>query len=250
MLVGVVVTLVAGSASALGLSLTPIGSATGQVGSTLTVGIDLTLDAGDYVEMAAPILVWDLEGGNVLDARTAQETAVSLGSYDLRPIVSTSWFIANPNDLSQVDRYDGTNSLADARTGGSLLSGFEQVGTVQGDANIQAHVGANGLASAGSYRLGTIEFLLQEVGTTQLQLLADLGAPYRSILTGANATTPSGGPAALRRLSTASGVSLDSLRIDVVPIPEPGTALLLGLGLAGLASGARRPARSGRGAGS
>lgn len=231
----------AGSALAIGFSLTPIGgSATGQVGDTLVVGIDLTLEAGEYVTIAAPALLWDLEGGNVLDVRTAHESGITVGNFELNPLQANRWTILDPSKMDDPGNatlgsyVDLTPTVFnDTHVGSTLFYGFEQTSIVIDENEIVTDILANGIQGEGTYRVGTIEFLLRQVGTTTLTYFTDPTDGFRTFLAGSRGTEFPGDQVTLTPLAI-SAESLLSLQITVVP--EPGSALLLGLGLFGLAS--------------
>lgn len=232
--------LLPASASAIGFSLTPVaGSTTGVVGDTFVVGVDLVLAEGDYVTIAGPTLQWDLEGGNVLDARAAFESSVLVGRYQLNPLVADRWRIGDATDSATSEVYWSANTFDDRRAGPTFFWGFEQVTTVLDEDGILLDINAYGIAGAGSYRIGTIEFLLREVGTTEISYLVDPAAPWRTFVAGSNAVELSGDQLVLTPLAiSANGVA--ALKITVVP--EPGTVVFLGLGLALLARPRARPA--------
>jgi hypothetical protein len=231
----------AGSAFAIGFSLTPIGgSTTGRVGDTLVVGIDLTLEAGEYVTIAAPALLWDLEGGNVLDVRSAHESGITVGNFELNPLQANRWSIWDPTKLDDLSAaslgtyIDETPTVfQDAHLGSTLFYGFEQASIVLDENEIVTDILSNGIQGSGTYRVGTIEFLLQQVGTTELNYYTDPTNGLRTFIAGSRGTEFPGDQVTLTPLEI-SAESLVSLQITV--IPEPGSALLLGLGLFGLAS--------------
>jgi PEP-CTERM motif len=225
-------------ANALGISLVPIGgSATRSVGELLSVGIDLVIGEGEFVTIADPALQWDLEGGNVLDVVSAsQTTGLTVGDVPLSPLVADRWNLYDPTAYDEngvpgpVSHYDGTDSFSDSRTGPSALWGFEMVSALIQDDQLLA-VYNNGAYQPGTYRIGVVDFLLREVGTTTISYVTDPRQPWGSYFTGRQIVVLSPGSLALEPLQV-SGTGLAALQIVV--IPEPATALLFGLGLAGL----------------
>ena len=231
------------AAAAVGFSLSAIGGsangATGQVGDTLIVGIDLLLSEGDYVTIADPVLQWDLEGGNILDAQSAEQSGLTVNSFQLNPLAADIWRIGDPSNRhtsalhpkGDVGVLITGSSLGDSRTGPTFLWGFEQVSTVLNDDGMLLDILANGVSGAGIFRVGTVEFVLREPGTTTLSYLLDDIFPFRTLIFGSQA-----------KLTPDSEISLESLSITssayaaltITVVPEPTTALLMALGLAGL----------------
>ncbi len=231
---------------AIGFSMTPVGgSATGRVGDTIVVAIDMTLEEGEYVTIAGPSLMWDLEGGDVLDAiRAHEEPDLQIGDSELHPL-GNFW---NLWDLDEVDAVEAgltsswatalistsnSEALSDRHAGPTMIQGFDHVSTVLNDARIVVDINTNGLRGAGTYRMGTIEFLLRQVGTTQVGYWTRPTSGFRTFIAGSRGEEYPGNQVQLTPL-TLSADDLVSLTINVVP--EPGTALMLGLGLIGLAS--------------
>ncbi len=252
----VILAIVAGSspASAIGFSLTPVGGtangAAGQVGDTLVLGVQMHLEEGEYVTIAAPMLIWDREGGNVLDARAAHESSTNVGSYQLNPLADDVWRIWDANDPSGFPAqgrpptaasqfYTGTNAFSDAQLGATLLEGFEQTSTVLDEDGILLDILTNGVTGAGSYQIGTVEFLLSDLGTTEIGFYTHPSHSVRTFVTGSRAIEFSNDDVTLTPLEVTSG-ALATLQITVVP--EPGTGLLCALGLMHLATCREREA--------
>lgn len=241
-----------GAANAVGFSLVPIGGTatdgTGVVGDTLVVGLDLVLDEGEYVTIVAPTLQWDQEGGNVLDVTAASEGQVIINGAQLNPLASDIWDVnTDPTDNTGAGIvYRGPSPINDTVSGPTSFYGFEQTTTVFDEDGILQDILTNGIAGAGVHRIGTIEFLLREVGTTEIGFFFDPTdtSAWRSFVTGSGAVFLPNDEIQLNPLSVSAGSAM-SLSITVVP--EPGTALLLGLGLSVLArtvTSSARPRRN------
>lgn len=229
------------TARAVGFSLEIVGGTTngnvGQIGDTIRVGISLHLEEGEYVTIVDPTLQWDLEGGNVLDLVNAtQRTDVMVGSFQLNPIAEDRWRIGNPTGFDENGTGDvGTYyepTVSDSRVGPSFLWGMEQVSTVIENA-IVVDILANGVTGAGTYPIGTVDFVLREAGTTTISYLVDERFAFRTFLAGKRGAVLPNGQVSLVPLAVTTN-GFEALQIAV--IPEPGAALGIGLGLAFLAS--------------
>lgn len=99
-----------------------------------------------------------------------------------------------------------------------------------------------GMAGPASFAVGTAKFVFREIGETTLGFLVDPNNPLRSYVA-SQAIDEVTGQVIFEPIDL-SAIEFASLSLTVV-VPEPGTAMLAGAGLAGLglASGARRRRR-------
>ncbi len=229
-------------ASAFGVTLTPIGgSTTGVVGDTISIGIDLVIGDDEFLTIADPAITWDLEGGNVLDAVGAsQPSVVWLGSIPLSPLAAERWNFFDPTIPGDVGPgVFGNGPFDDPYDGPTAFWGFEMTSILISDGQLLDYW-SDGTFVPGTYRIGTLDFLLASVGTTTIGFAGPALSherPFGSLFTGRGVERISLDEIDFIDLDITSG-AFASLAITVVP--EPGTALLLGLGLAGLSSAGRR----------
>lgn len=243
-LVSVTAAVMARPAAAVGINLTPIGgSARGAVGEILSVGIDLVIEEGEFVTSAAPVLQWDLEGGNVLDAIRGEEMGILAGGIPLNPVLSDRWRILNPTLIDEDGRGDfgdgirNTLDLNDQRPGATAVWGFEAVTASFSSEEALLEVYSSGVSAAGTYRIGVIDFLLREVGSTTISFLTDERFVFRSFFSGNEFEMLPNNTIELTSLDVNS-TGFEALQIFVVP--EPGTGILLGVGLSILSTLGRR----------
>ena len=245
-LLTVTLCLGAGSSSALSLSLSQIGGTAingqGVVGDTIHVAVDVSVGGDEFVTGLFPTLFWDQEGGNVLDIQTAAEGAGGiLGPYNFRPI--NSLYLRTDSGARTGRTYrtfdDGTN-FADHAIGSTFMLGFEVVLPALSDEALLTELITNGAPGPAQFRMGVATFVLSAPGTTTLGFYTDPNSTIRTVLTGAQGIEFSGDQVNFTEIPV-SAVGFGALQIVVVPEPSP--ALLLGIGFAGLTMFRRRASK-------
>ena len=221
-------------AEAFTVSLRQIGGTAvdgvGYVGGNIVVGIDVGLEASDSVIIVAPTLQWDIEGGDVLDLVRATESS-SVAGGSLAPINGAYRHGA----VGTLGSFFANGSSFPSFAGPAFAAGWEQAGVPEDD--------FTGLAGPATFRVGTAEFVFQEIGTTTLGFRIDPNDPLTSYVA-SQALIDETGNVTFEDLDL-SAIGFQSMSLTVFAVPEPGTAMLAGAGLAGLgfASGARRRRR-------
>lgn len=227
-----------GISQALEIVLAPIGgSATGRVGETLSIGIDLVIGEDEFVTIADPTLQWDLEGGDVLDAATATNSlGVMAGQVPLAPLRNDRWRVFDPTSIDERGRGDNgymvedVSVIGDTRFGATALWGFEVTTTIVDDEGI-LQVFRSGAFEPGTYRIGVVDFLLKQIGTTTISYVTDERFDFRSFFTGREFVRLPNDEILLQPLEVSAS---DFAALQIVVIPEPTTGALIGLGLMGL----------------
>ena len=211
-------------AEAVTLSLSQIGGTAvdgvGYVGDTVVVSIDAELEEGESLLIVAPSLEWDLEGGNVLDLVRATESS-SVAGGSLAPI--NGYYRHGVADGTTGTLFTNGTSFPASFLGPTWAGGWEQAAVAADD--------LAGLEGPASFTVGTARFVFREVGETTLGFHLDPRNPVRTSifnLAGIDET----GNGSTRRLDL-SAIEFEPLSLTVV-VPEPGSALLGGAGLAGL----------------
>lgn len=230
--------LIASSAYGLDFTLSQIGGTAlngrGAVGDTVVVAVDFEIGEDELMLGAFPTLWWDQTGGNVIDIVSAEEGfGGSLGPYAFSPINSRYLLTDSGERTGRLDRgfADGTSFL-DAAIGTTLMIGFEVIHPVFDDDQLLGEIVANGAPGPASFRLGTVTFRLADPGTTTIGFFRDPNSTLRTVVTGARGIEFAGDQINFTDIPV-SGVGFSALNIVVVP--EPSTALCLGVGLVGLA---------------
>ena len=235
--------LVANSALGLSLSLTQVGGTAqdgrGVVGDTIAVAVDLAIDEDEMILAAFPTLWWDQEGGNVIDIVSAVEGVGGLlGPYPVRPINSRYLLTDSPERTGRTDRpFADGRDFGDTAAGRTLMIGFELALPVIGDDQLLFEIITNGLPGPGAFRLGVATFRLATPGVTTIGFFRDPDSTLRTVVAGARGVAFSNDQIEFTDIPV-SAIGFDALRIVVVP--EPSVALLLGIGLVGLAAKRRR----------
>lgn len=226
-----------GISQALEIVLAPIGgSATGRVGETLSIGIDLVIGEDEFVTIADPTLQWDLEGGDVLDAATALNSGAVAGQVPLAPLRNDRWRVFDPTSIDERGRGDDgypiedVSVIGDTRFGATALWGFEVTTSVVDDDGI-LQIFRNGAFEPGTYRIGVVDFLLKQIGTTTISYVTDERFAFGSFFTGREFVELPNDEIGLQPLEVSA---TDFASLQIVVIPEPTTGALLGLGLMGL----------------
>ncbi|MEZ4281437.1 MAG: PEP-CTERM sorting domain-containing protein [Myxococcota bacterium] len=226
-----------GISQALEIVLAPIGgSATGRVGETLSIGIDLVIGEDEFVTIADPTLQWDLEGGDVLDAATALNSGAVAGQVPLAPLRNDRWRVFDPTSIDERGRGDDgypiedVSVIGDTRFGATALWGFEVTTSVVDDDGI-LQIFRNGAFEPGTYRIGVVDFLLKQIGTTTISYVTDERFAFGSFFTGREFVELPNDEIGLQPLEISA---TDFASLQIVVIPEPTTGALLGLGLMGL----------------
>jgi hypothetical protein len=226
----VLVAQVAPPAEAYTISLSQVGGTAvggvGYVGDTVVVSIGVELGASDSVLIVAPALQWDLEGGNVLDLVRATESS-SVAGGALAPINGAY----RHGPVGTFGTFFADGSSFPALAGPTWATGWEQAAVIEDD--------LTGLAGPASFTVGTARFVLREVGETTLGFHLDPSNGLSTALISQRHIDETGN-VTFEQIDL-SAIEFAPLSLTVL-VPEPGTALLAGLGLAGLAlvSGARR----------
>jgi hypothetical protein len=233
--------LFANSAIAISFSLTQTGGTAqngrGQVGDTLTVAVDVAIGADELTTGIFASLGWDQNGGNVLDIVSATEgTGGFLGPYPFRPINSNYILFDNPTPTAPLGNArsfsDGTD-FADTVAGPTVMVGFELAPPVVDDDALLTEIINNGAPGPANFHLGEVTFRLASLGTTTLEFFRDPNLGSRTLVVGARGILFDNDQIQFTDIPV-SAIGFGTLQIVVVP--EPSAALLIALGLIGLAS--------------
>ncbi len=237
--------LASGEAFALSLSVTQIGGTAidgrGSVGDTIEVAVDVLIEADEAITGVFPTLIWDQEGGNVIDLKSAQYgRGVLLGDAPFAPLGDRSTIIlSDSGEFSERnDRYfRDLASIDDRSTGQTLMLGFNLAPLIFDNDELLTAIISNGFPGPLSIRMGVATLQLASVGETTLGFYQDPASTLRTIITGVSGTLLPNDEVEFNQIPV-SAIGFEGLRIVVVP--EPGTALLAGLGLGLLAARSRK----------
>lgn len=217
-LVAAITLFLASPAYALSVSLVQIGGTAsfgvGSPGDTLVVDVRVGLEPGDSVTLVDPALLWDVEGGDVLELTNAAEAAPQLvNGVFMQPINAANAILGDP---------------ASGGVGGQSFSLFDAVyptraGSTFLDAIESVPVGLGTLTGPADFSIATATFVLSGLGST------DLGFSFHPV-GGGDTVVGGAGFANITDTVTFNGLSVLSL-----PVPEPSTSVLAGIGLLGLA---------------
>jgi hypothetical protein len=236
----VIVSLLLMTSSAYGLAFTlsQIGGTAengrGFVGDTIVVAVEFTIAEDELMLATFPTLWWDQAGGNVLDIVSAVEGfGGSLGPYAFTPINSRYLLTNSGERTGRIDRsFEDGNNFLDNAIGTTLMIGFEVIHPFFDDDQLLREIIANGAPGPASFRLGTATFRLSDRGSTTIGFFRDPNSTFRTLVSGARGIEFNADEIEFNDIPV-SGIGFGALNIVVVP--EPSTALLLGAGLAGLA---------------
>ena len=208
--------MVATNASAVNVDLTTVAAGTDCVAGAVTAGCTLELDidvsnpAGDDVQSMGVSIVARDGNGDIVNFGDVATLVSSAGSPQL--LFSFATFSGLPLSAAFVSQ--------DATSGQDVLRAIQAVGpapTAGDGSQDPARAGGNG---------GQISIVLELTG-----LIGDLTLSADTVF-GDGIAGPGGVPVAFN----------PSGSVDISAVPEPGTALLMGLGLMGLAGAGRRNA--------
>lgn len=237
-LLGSMILLSSSFASALAFTFTDATSSSGRSlnallpGDEVTIGIRMSNPSGTAIfAVGAGIQGWD---NDVLNFVSAQ---MNVGPYFCTTAACTAGL---SNGLG----------FPDDESTGNFLAGPSDVRNVAGVGNYLPLVQA--YSSPGRAGNGTRDPGLDGVvdgGDAQFRLVFRIGAPGATTITiGTNANPSIGNVVVLEggatELAQNAFVSMTMDGLVLSQVPEPGTALLLGLGLTGLAARMRRPAQA------
>lgn len=240
--------LASGEAFALSLSVTQIGGTAidgrGQIGDTIEVAVDVVIEADEAITGVFPTLIWDQEGGNVIDLRSARYgRGVLLGEAPFAPLGDRSTILLSNwgERTGREDRYfNDLANIDDHASGRTLMLGFNLAPLIFDNDALLLAIISNGFPGPLSIRMGVATLELASLGETTVGFYQDPASTLQTIITGVSGTRFPNGDVEFSQIPV-SAVGFGGLRIVVVP--EPGTALLAGLGL-GLLAACSRNGRS------
>lgn len=223
--------LFAPPAQAISLDIVQIGGTAvggiGGAGDTLILEVVATLDEGEGTIGVFPTLQWDLEGGNVLDLVSVSEPKYQLVNGTRVSSFSPNSRIGNPFDWTTSVFFYTYDPVYPSVAGPEFFMGLEQVTPL-------GLVVAYGPAT---FTIGTLEFALNSASSTEISFLTE--SPVRTVIAD-DCSTIIGSTPQCKDVTSIADLGTFQVNSPLAHVPEPGTRMLLALGL--LAMGAHRRA--------